>query len=121
VQIRVKGRNTPVPAALRRQIDRRFAAIGRQVSELAELEIELSAERNPAIPEAQVVEATLRLKGTTLRARQAARDATQALNRCEEELARQVKRQREKRRGRRAGRVAARPSQLPYEGTSQAI
>ena len=48
-----------------------------------------------------MAEATLFLKGATLRARDRARDFKHAVNLCEEELSRQVKRHREKRRGRR--------------------
>jgi putative sigma-54 modulation protein len=101
MQIAVKGRNTPVTDELKEYVTRRFRRLGRQVSELARLEVELREERNPAIPEDKVAEVTLYLKGATLRARDRARDARHAVNLCEEELARQVKRHSEKRRGRR--------------------
>jgi ribosome hibernation promoting factor len=99
--IEVKGRNTPVSDELREYVEKRFRKVANQVSELARLEIELMEERNPAIPEGMVAEATLSLKGVTLRARDNARDIKHAINLCEEELSRQVKRHREKRRGRR--------------------
>ena len=108
MRIAVKGRNTHVTDGLRDHVERRFQAIGRQVSELAELELELSEERNPAIAEPEVAEATLHLKGVTLRARAAATDMNHAIVRCEEQLARQVKRHREQRRKRRATRAAQR-------------
>jgi putative sigma-54 modulation protein len=106
MQIAIKGRNTSVNADLRERIERRFAKISRQVSPLAELEIEVSQERNPAIPAAYVVEATLHLKGVTLRACDSANDPIHALNLCSEELSRQVKRHRDKRRKRRESRSA---------------
>jgi len=53
-------------------------------------------EPNPAIAESQVAEATLHLKGVTLRARETARDLPHAVNLCAEDLARQVKRHRDK-------------------------
>jgi putative sigma-54 modulation protein len=105
VQIDVKGRNTPVPADLRDYIDRRFAKIARQVSELARLELELSEERNPAIADCHVAEATLFLKGVTLRACDASREMTHSVNMVADELARQVKRHRDKRRRRREARA----------------
>jgi putative sigma-54 modulation protein len=77
------------------------------VSELAELEVEVFEERNPAIADSQVAEATLHLKGVTLRARCASRDLMHSINECSEELARQVKRHRDKRRKRRESRAAA--------------
>jgi putative sigma-54 modulation protein len=101
MRIEVKGRNTPVTDELREHVVRRFSGMGRQVSPLALLEVELTEERNPAISDAQIAEATLYLKGVTLRAQDRAREFKHAVNLCEQELARQVKRHREKRRGRR--------------------
>jgi putative sigma-54 modulation protein len=101
MQIEVKGRNTPVTDELREYVEKRFRKVANQVSDLARLEIELKEERNPAIADNMVAEATLVLKGVTLRASDNARDLRRAINLCEEELARQVKRHREKRRGRR--------------------
>jgi putative sigma-54 modulation protein len=107
MQIEVKGRNVSVTDDFREHVERRFTKVGKQVSELARLEIEILHERNPSNPEGEVVEATLFLKGVTLRARDAARDSKHALNLCEEELARQVKRHRDKRRKRRESRAAS--------------
>lgn len=116
MQIEVKGRNVAVTEELREHVRRRFAKVDRQVSDLAVLEIELFHERNPANPQAQVAEATLHLKGVTLRARDAAREFRHAINLCEEELSRQVKRHRDKRRNRRAARAEA-----LREGVSPAV
>ena len=107
MRIEVKGRNVPVPEELREQVVRRFRKVGRQVSELAELEVELREERNPAIERPMVAEATLHLKGVTLRAADASHDLRHAVHLCEEELSRQVKRHRAKRRGRRVARAQA--------------
>jgi putative sigma-54 modulation protein len=106
MQIDVKGRNVPVTDELREHVRKRFAAVDKQVSMFARLEIEFSEERNPAIPEAYVAEATLYLKGVTLRARdRSARDCEHALNLCSHELTRQVKRHRDKVRKRREARA----------------
>ena len=105
--IEVKGRNVSVTEDLREHVEKRFAKVSRQVSELARLEIEVRHERNPANPDNEVVEATLYLKGITLRARDASRDLKHAVNLCEEELGRQVKRHRDKRRKRREARAAS--------------
>ena len=67
MRIEVKGRNLTVSDELREQVERRFARVGKQVSELAVLEVELTVERNPSNPDCQVAEATLYLKGVTLR------------------------------------------------------
>ena len=71
MRIDVRGRNTEVTDELRRHVEKRFARVGRQVSELATLDVELSEERNPSIADRMVAEATLHLKGVTLRAREA--------------------------------------------------
>jgi putative sigma-54 modulation protein len=107
VRISVKGRNTQVTDALREHVEKRFGKIARQVSPLAELEVEVREERNPAIPDSKVAEATLHLKGVTLRARDASRDMAHSVNLCAEDLGRQVKRHRDKRRKRRQSRSAA--------------
>ena len=107
MRISIKGRNTPVTDDLREHVTRRFRKIEKQVSPLAELEVEVREERNPAIADSQVAEVTLHLKGVTLRARDASRDMTHSINLCADELARQVKRHRDKRRKRRESRGAA--------------
>ena len=107
MQIEVKGRNTIISDELREHVEKRFAKVGKQVSELAVLEVELSEEKNPANPDCMVAEVTLRVKGTTLRARDSSRDMTHSINLCADELAVQVKRHRDKRRKRRESRAAA--------------
>ncbi len=109
MRIQVKGRNLQVTDELREQVERRFAKVGKQVSELAVLEIELFEERNPANPDCHVAEATLFLKGVTLRARDTSRDMGHSINLVSEELARQVKRHRDKRRNRRDARTPVMP------------
>jgi putative sigma-54 modulation protein len=107
MRIAIKGRNTPVTDELEEHVERRFRKIAKQVSPLAELEVEVMEERNPSIPASQVAEATLHLKGVTLRARDASHDMVHSINLCADELARQVKRHRDKRRRRREARAAA--------------
>ena len=110
MQIEVKGRGVPVTDELRELVERRFERVARQVSPLAVLQIELHTERNPANPISEVAEATLHLKGVTLRAQDASRDMAHSVTLCADELARQVKRHRDKRRKRRESRAAASPA-----------
>ena len=104
MRVDVKGRNLSVSDDVRQHVEKRFDKISRQVSEFAELEVELYEERNPANPDCQVAEVTLHLKGVTLRAQDASGDLKHSINMCSEELARQVKRHRDKRRKRREAR-----------------
>jgi putative sigma-54 modulation protein len=106
MRIEVKGRNLQVTEELRDCVARRFEKVGKQVSDLAVLEVELSAER-PGVPDGQVAEATLHLKGVTLRAESRSREIKHSINLISDELARQVKRHRDKRRKRRESRAAA--------------
>lgn len=104
MRIEVKGRNMEVTDDLREAIEKRFARVGRQVSEHAQLEIELSEERNPSIADRHVAEATLHVKGVTLRAHEASPEMLHSIHEIAEDIRRQVKRHREKRRRRWAAR-----------------
>ncbi len=108
MRIQVKGRNgAVVDEELRSRLEKKLQKVSRQVSPLAELEIELSEERNPAIKESQVAEARLHLKGVTLRAREASSDMGHSVNMLADDLARQVKKHRDKRRARREARASS--------------
>src|SRR6195952_4571060 len=107
MQIEVKGRHMTISDEIREHVEKRFAKVGKQVSELATLEVELIQEQNPSNPEAFRAEVTLRVKGTTLRACDSSRDMAHSINLCADELAIQVKRHRDKRRKRRESRAAA--------------
>ena len=100
MRIEVKGRHVDVTDEIRGQVEQRFARLGRQVSDLAMLEVELSEERNPSIADSKVAEATLKLKGVTLRAREASPEMLHSINAAAKDLRRQVKRHRELRRKR---------------------
>ena len=115
--IEVKGRNLAITDDLRECVERRFEKVSKQVSEFATLEVEFSEERNPANPDSCIAEATLQLKGVTLRAKETSRDHKHALNLVADDMSRQVKRHRDKRRKRREARAAspraATPSAAP--------
>jgi putative sigma-54 modulation protein len=107
MQIDIKGRNVPVTDEQRVHVQRRLEKVSRQVSELARLELELFREPNPRVSDREVAEATLYLKGVTLRAHDSSPNMLHSLNLVVDELARQVKRHRDKRRARRRARAAS--------------
>ena len=110
MRIQVKGRKgTIVDDELREHVARKVEKVARQVSPLAELEIEVREERNPSIRDSQVVEATLHLKGVTLRACERSEDIGHSMNLVADDLARQVKKHRDKRRRRREQQAQAQP------------
>ena len=104
MRIEVRGKNVEVTDELREAVTRRFARVGKQVSELAMLDIELTEERNPRISDRMVAEATLGLKGVTLRASEASPDMLHSIHELAEDIRRQVKKHREKRRKRHTTR-----------------
>ncbi len=104
MRIEVRGRNVEVTDDLREAVIQRFARVGKQVSELATLEVELWEEKNPRISDSEVAEATLYLKGVTLRAKEASPDMLHSIHELAEDIRRQVKKHREKRRKRQRTR-----------------
>jgi putative sigma-54 modulation protein len=104
VRIDVRGVNVEVTEELREAVIQRFQRVGKQVSELATLDVELREERNPRISDRMVAEATLGLKGITLRAKEASPDMLHSIHELAEDIRRQVKKHREKRRKRHTTR-----------------
>jgi putative sigma-54 modulation protein len=104
VRIEVQGKNVEVTDEIREAVVQRFARVGKQVSDLAMLEVELSEEKNPRIADRMVAEATLGLKGVTLRAREASPDMLHSIHEMAEDIRRQVKKHRDKRRKRQRTR-----------------
>jgi putative sigma-54 modulation protein len=106
MRIEVRGRNVEVTDELREHIVKRFRRVGKQVSEFATLDIEVYEERNPSIADNQVAEATLKVKGGTLRAKEAAPEMVHTIHELAEDVRRQVKKHRELRRKRTQTRRA---------------
>jgi putative sigma-54 modulation protein len=106
MRIEIRGRNVDVDDELRDHVIKRFRRVGKQVSNLATLDVELYEERNPSIADSQVAEATLRLKGKTLRAQEASPQMAHTIHELAEDIRRQVKKHREMRRKRTRTRRA---------------
>lgn len=104
MRIEIRGRNVELTDELREIVRKRFQRMGRQVSPLATLEVVLSEERNPRVADSQVAEATLYLKGVTLRARECSPTMGHSVHELAEDMGRQVKKHRELRRKRRRTR-----------------
>jgi putative sigma-54 modulation protein len=100
MRIEIRGRNVEITDELREHVMKRFRRVGKQVSELATLDIELCEERNPSISDREVAEATLRLKGVTLRASEASPEMMHSIHELAEDIRRQVKKHRDMRRKR---------------------
>ncbi len=102
MQIEIRSRNgVAITDELRSYAARRFEKVDKMVSDLARLELELKTERNPAIREQFSVDATLYIKGKTLRATSRSFDLKHAMHQVSDELSRQVDKLAAKRRARR--------------------
>jgi putative sigma-54 modulation protein len=98
MRLQVKGKNLEVPPAIREYAESKLAKLDRHLHENAQVEVELSMERNPSIAEAHVAEATVWTKGPVVRARESSSDMKASIDLLVGKLERQVKRAREKRR-----------------------
>ena len=101
MQLQIKGKNLEVSESIRDYAERKLAKLDKLVHDDARIEIELAVERNPSVADNQVAEATVRLKGHTLRAREASRDMKASIDELTEKLLRQVREEREKKDAKR--------------------
>ena len=91
MQLHVKGRNLEVNDAIRSYAERKLRKLERRVHDSTRVELELAVEKNPSIADSQVAEATVHLKGRTLRAREAAVDMKAAIDELADKLVRQIR------------------------------
>jgi putative sigma-54 modulation protein len=101
MQLNVKGKNLQVSDSIRDYAERKLSKLDKQVHELTRIEIELAVEKNPSVADNQVAEATVWLKGHTLRAREATRDMKASIDELTEKLVRQIREERDKKTSRR--------------------
>jgi putative sigma-54 modulation protein len=97
MELQVKGRNLEVTDSIRSYVERKLRKLERRTRPDTRVEIELAVEKNPSIAESQVAEATVHVKGHTLRARESARDMKAAIDELADKLVRQVTDIRDKR------------------------
>ena len=101
MDLQVKGKNLEVSDSIRTYAERKLAKLERQVHDGTRIEIELAIEKNPSVAENQVAEATVWLKGHTLRVREATRDMKASIDELTEKLLRQIHEERDKKVRRR--------------------
>ena len=98
VRLQVKGKNVDVTDSLKDYALQKLGKLDKHLNEAARLELELHVERNPAISQNQVAEATIWTKGPVLRARESSTDMKASIDLLVEKLERQARRYRDKRR-----------------------
>ena len=95
MDILIKGRNIPVTEALERYAREKVERVTRFFDEersVSRAEVELLHERNRAVSEPEVAEATLFINGSVLKASDASEDMYASIDRMSDKLERQVKR-----------------------------
>jgi putative sigma-54 modulation protein len=97
MQLHVKGKNLEVNDSIREYAERKLSKLERRVHDSTTVELELAVEKNPSIADSQVAEATVHVKGRTLRARETARDMKAAIDALADKLVRQVRDRHDKR------------------------
>src|SRR3954454_2626815 len=90
MQLQVKGKNLEVSESIRTYAERKLAKLDKQLHATTRVEVELAVERNPSVAANQIAEATVWMKGHTLRARESTRDMKASIAECAEKLLRQT-------------------------------
>jgi putative sigma-54 modulation protein len=103
MRLQVKGKNVEVSDSVREYAEKRLGKLEKQLADPTQVELELAMERNPAIADNHVAEATIWTKGPTLRAREAATGWEASIDQLVDKLERQVVRYREKRQNHHKG------------------
>jgi len=101
MELQIKGRNLEVSESMRTFAERKLAKLGKLMHESTRVEVELSVEKNPSVAANQIAEATVWLKGHTLRAREASRDMKASIDELTEKLLRQIREEHDKKKARR--------------------
>src|SRR3954452_1223881 len=97
MELQVKGRNLEVSETTRAFAERKFAKLGKLTHPGTRVELELCVEKNPSVAANQVAEATVWLKGRTLRCRKATASMKQSIDQVTEKLHRELTELRDKR------------------------
>jgi putative sigma-54 modulation protein len=108
MQLHVKGKNLEVADGIRRYGEQKLAKLERILDEEAQVELELTEERNPSIAANHVAEATVRTRRHVVRARESSPDMKASIDQLVDKLERQLKRARAKTRQRRPPRTDTR-------------
>lgn len=97
MELQIKGRNLEVSETMRDFAERKLEKVGRMMHDSTRVELELTVEKNPSVAANQVAEATVWLKGRTLRCRETSRDMKASIDELTQKLQRELAELRDKR------------------------
>ena len=98
MRLQLKGKNVEVSDSIRSYAEQKLRKLDKQLSDLVQVDLELSTEKNPSIRDNQVAEATVFTKGHPLRARAATSDMRASIDGLTDKLLRELKEYQDKRR-----------------------
>jgi putative sigma-54 modulation protein len=95
MKIQIKGRNVAVTDALQEYAEEKLGRVGRllaerKIDEVSRLELELLVEKNPAIANSNVAEATIFTRGPVIRAKESSDDMYAAIDLVTDKMLRRV-------------------------------
>jgi putative sigma-54 modulation protein len=96
MELQIKGKNLEVSETMRTFAERKLSKLGKLTHPATRVELELSVEKNPSVAENQIAEATVWLKGKTLRCKQASRDMKASIDELTDKLHRELAELRDK-------------------------
>ena len=114
MELQIKGRNLEVSETMRTFAERKLAKIDRLCHASTRVELELAVEKNPSVAANQIAEATVVLKGRTLRCKEASRDMKASIDALTAKLHRELSELRDKRVTKRRS-AAERSGAVPAE------
>ena len=120
MELIIRGRNMDVTPRLQEYIEKKVGKLDRYLPTIAEARVELSAEKTRSAQDRQVVQLTVRSKGTILRAEERDHDVFAAVDTVMDRIYRQIARYKGKRQGRvRAGSEELGGEALPIQVETQ--
>lgn len=116
MEVTIRGRNIEITPRLQEYIEKKVGRLDRYLPTIAEARVELSAENTKSAQDRQVVQLTVRSKGTILRAEERDHDVFAAVDTVMDRIYRQIARYKGKRQDRtRAGSEQIGGEALPVE------
>lgn len=123
MQTVIKGRNIEVSESLRRHVEAKCAKLPRYLDNILAIEVELSAEKTKSAKTRQVVQMTVDVNGTLLRAEVHADDMFAAVDSAMDKIRRQIKSYKDRLYSRSrtaANRAPVAPPPVPTDETETA-
>ncbi|MGQ9456700.1 MAG: ribosome hibernation-promoting factor, HPF/YfiA family [Anaerolineae bacterium] len=115
MQLTIKGKNVEVTETLRKYVQKKIGKLDRYLPDIDEARVELSSENTKSANDRQVVQVTVRARGTILRAEERSADMLAAIDAVADKMVERIARFKGKRRDRTRGAPAEAVPGTPEE------